>query len=92
LPWCRFNVFSPEHFRRAVAGGVVEGGLAYEKTLTENMTKLQRLYGEGDLTKFPAFKFQGGWVGVCVCVCVCVCAECTIYRTFCHVKMLLDIM
>ncbi|KAG7270836.1 hypothetical protein CRUP_028980, partial [Coryphaenoides rupestris] len=45
-------------FHRAAAGGVVEGGAAYQTALTENMTKLQRLYGEGDLTKFPDFKFQ----------------------------------
>ncbi|KAI2668826.1 ATP synthase-coupling factor mitochondrial [Labeo rohita] len=39
------------------AGGVVEAGPAYQKNLTEEMTKLQRLYGGGDLTKFPQFKF-----------------------------------
>ncbi|KAI7811542.1 ATP synthase-coupling factor 6, mitochondrial [Triplophysa rosa] len=39
------------------AGGVVEAGPAYQKNLTEEMTKLQRLYGGGDLTKFPDFKF-----------------------------------
>ncbi|XP_073699232.1 ATP synthase-coupling factor 6, mitochondrial-like [Garra rufa] len=39
------------------AGGVVDSGPAYQKNLTEEMTKLQRLYGGGDLTKFPQFKF-----------------------------------
>uniref|UniRef100_A0A9J8A6S2 ATP synthase-coupling factor 6, mitochondrial n=1 Tax=Cyprinus carpio carpio TaxID=630221 RepID=A0A9J8A6S2_CYPCA len=39
------------------AGGVFEAGPAYQKNLTEEMTKLQRLYGGGDLTKFPQFKF-----------------------------------
>ncbi|XP_026109537.1 ATP synthase peripheral stalk subunit F6, mitochondrial [Carassius auratus] len=39
------------------AGGVVEAGPAYQKNLTEEMTKLQRLFGGGDLTKFPQFNF-----------------------------------
>ncbi|XP_063068426.1 ATP synthase-coupling factor 6, mitochondrial [Engraulis encrasicolus] len=39
------------------AGGVVEGGPGYQKNLSEEVTKLQRLYGTGDLTKFPDFKF-----------------------------------
>ncbi|KAF4119158.1 hypothetical protein G5714_001209 [Onychostoma macrolepis] len=39
------------------AGGMVEAGPAYQKNLAEEMTKLQRLYGGGDLTKFPQFKF-----------------------------------
>ncbi|XP_062384270.1 ATP synthase-coupling factor 6, mitochondrial [Sardina pilchardus] len=39
------------------AGGVVDAGPAYQKTVTEEVTKLQRLYGGGDLTKFPDFKF-----------------------------------
>ncbi|KAL0204431.1 hypothetical protein M9458_002449, partial [Cirrhinus mrigala] len=43
------------HFE--AAGGVVDAGPAYQKNLTEEMTKLQRLYGGGDLTKFPQFKF-----------------------------------
>lgn len=44
---------------RAVAGGVVDAGPAYQKNLSEEMTKLQRLYGGGDLTKFPQFNFPG---------------------------------
>lgn len=40
-------------------GGIVEGGPTYQKNLSEEMTKLQRLYGGGDLAKFPEFKFQG---------------------------------
>ncbi|XP_028287642.1 ATP synthase peripheral stalk subunit F6, mitochondrial [Parambassis ranga] len=40
------------------AGGIVDGGVTYEKNLSEEVTKLQRLYGGGDLTKFPDFKFQ----------------------------------
>ncbi|XP_051992959.1 ATP synthase-coupling factor 6, mitochondrial-like [Xyrauchen texanus] len=39
-------------------GGVVDAGPAYQKNLMEEMTKLQRLYGAGDLTQFPQFKFQ----------------------------------
>uniref|UniRef100_A0A668A3X3 ATP synthase peripheral stalk subunit F6, mitochondrial n=1 Tax=Myripristis murdjan TaxID=586833 RepID=A0A668A3X3_9TELE len=41
------------------SGGVVDEGPAYQKNLTEEMSKLQRLYGGGDLTKFPDFKFPG---------------------------------
>uniref|UniRef100_A0A8C2KLB3 ATP synthase peripheral stalk subunit F6, mitochondrial n=1 Tax=Cyprinus carpio TaxID=7962 RepID=A0A8C2KLB3_CYPCA len=41
------------------AGGVVEAGPAYQKNLTEEMTKLQRLYGGGDLSSFPQFRFPG---------------------------------
>uniref|UniRef100_A0A8C6V9R4 ATP synthase peripheral stalk subunit F6, mitochondrial n=1 Tax=Neogobius melanostomus TaxID=47308 RepID=A0A8C6V9R4_9GOBI len=39
------------------AGGIVEGGATFEKNLNEEVSKLQRLYGGGDLTKFPDFKF-----------------------------------
>ncbi|XP_077050955.1 ATP synthase peripheral stalk subunit F6, mitochondrial [Siphateles boraxobius] len=39
------------------SGGVVEAGPAYQKNLTDEITKLQRLYGGGDLTQFPQFKF-----------------------------------
>lgn len=37
----------------------MEAGPAYQKNLSEEVTKLQRLYGGGDLTKFPDFKFSG---------------------------------
>ncbi|XP_043103631.1 ATP synthase-coupling factor 6, mitochondrial [Puntigrus tetrazona] len=39
------------------AGGVVDAGPSYQKNLSEELTKLQRLYGGGDLTNFPQFKF-----------------------------------
>uniref|UniRef100_A0A3B4VGW1 ATP synthase-coupling factor 6, mitochondrial n=1 Tax=Seriola dumerili TaxID=41447 RepID=A0A3B4VGW1_SERDU len=39
------------------SGGIVDAGPAYQKNLSEEVTKLQRLYGGGDLTKFPDFKF-----------------------------------
>ncbi|XP_066517521.1 ATP synthase-coupling factor 6, mitochondrial [Hoplias malabaricus] len=39
------------------AGGVVDAGPTYQKNMTEEINKLQRLYGGGDLTKFPDFKF-----------------------------------
>lgn len=39
------------------SGGVVEAGPAYQKTLNEEISKLERLYGGGDMTKFPDFKF-----------------------------------
>ncbi|KAJ8004600.1 hypothetical protein DPEC_G00137970 [Dallia pectoralis] len=40
-----------------LSGGLVDAGPAYEKNLAEELTKLQRLYGGGDLTAFPEFKF-----------------------------------
>uniref|UniRef100_A0A671TPM5 ATP synthase peripheral stalk subunit F6, mitochondrial n=1 Tax=Sparus aurata TaxID=8175 RepID=A0A671TPM5_SPAAU len=39
------------------AGGLVDAGTEYEKDLAEEITKLQRLYGGGDLTAFPEIKF-----------------------------------
>uniref|UniRef100_A0A3Q0SWH0 ATP synthase-coupling factor 6, mitochondrial n=1 Tax=Amphilophus citrinellus TaxID=61819 RepID=A0A3Q0SWH0_AMPCI len=41
------------------SGGIVDAGPAYQKNLGEEVTKLQRLYGGGDLNKFPDFKFTG---------------------------------
>lgn len=41
------------------SGGVVDAGPAYQKNMSEEMSKLQRLYGGGDMTKFPDFKFTG---------------------------------
>ncbi|XP_062865712.1 ATP synthase-coupling factor 6, mitochondrial [Trichomycterus rosablanca] len=38
-------------------GGVVDAGPSYQKNMTEEITKLQRFFGGGDLTKFPDFKF-----------------------------------
>ncbi|KAK6292555.1 hypothetical protein J4Q44_G00371390 [Coregonus suidteri] len=43
--------------KSAASGGLVDAGPAYEKNLAEELTKLQRLYGGGDLTAFPEFKF-----------------------------------
>lgn len=40
-------------------GGLVDAGSEYEKALAEEIAKLQRLYGGGDLTSFPEFKFTG---------------------------------
>ncbi|XP_032362228.1 ATP synthase peripheral stalk subunit F6, mitochondrial [Etheostoma spectabile] len=40
-----------------ISGGIVEGGASYQKNVSEEVTKLQRLYGGGDLAKFPDFKF-----------------------------------
>ncbi|KAB5523318.1 hypothetical protein PHYPO_G00151190 [Pangasianodon hypophthalmus] len=39
------------------SAGVVDAGPSYQKNMTEEINKLQRLYGGGDLTKFPEFKF-----------------------------------
>lgn len=38
----------------------MDAGPAYQKNMSEEVSKLERLYGGGDLTKFPDFKFQGG--------------------------------
>ncbi|XP_053310255.1 ATP synthase-coupling factor 6, mitochondrial [Spea bombifrons] len=40
------------------AGGPVDAGTEYQKDLNEDISKLQRLYGGGDLTQFPKFKFE----------------------------------
>ncbi|KAM4795498.1 ATP synthase peripheral stalk subunit F6, mitochondrial [Rhinophrynus dorsalis] len=40
------------------AGGPVDAGPEYQKDMNEDINKLQRLYGGGDLTKFPDFKFE----------------------------------
>ncbi|NXX86351.1 ATP5J factor, partial [Urocolius indicus] len=40
------------------AGGPVDTGPEFQKDLNESLARLQRAYGEGDLTKFPEFKFE----------------------------------
>ncbi|XP_072900948.1 ATP synthase-coupling factor 6, mitochondrial [Hemitrygon akajei] len=40
------------------AGGVVDAGPEFQKNMEQEITKLQRLYGGGDLEKFPDFKFE----------------------------------
>ncbi|KAK2909184.1 hypothetical protein Q8A67_005021 [Cirrhinus molitorella] len=40
------------------SGGLVDAGPEYEKAFSEELTKLQRLYGGGDLTEFPELKFS----------------------------------
>lgn len=37
----------------------MDAGSEYERNLAEEVAKLQRLYGGGDLTTFPEFKFTG---------------------------------
>lgn len=44
------------------SGGPVDAGPEYEKAFTEELNKLQRLYGSGDLTEFPELKFAGGYI------------------------------
>uniref|UniRef100_A0A3Q2ZJX3 ATP synthase peripheral stalk subunit F6, mitochondrial n=1 Tax=Kryptolebias marmoratus TaxID=37003 RepID=A0A3Q2ZJX3_KRYMA len=39
------------------AGGLVDIDSSYEKDLAQEIAKLQRLYGGGDLSSFPEFKF-----------------------------------
>uniref|UniRef100_A0A8D0HB52 ATP synthase-coupling factor 6, mitochondrial n=1 Tax=Sphenodon punctatus TaxID=8508 RepID=A0A8D0HB52_SPHPU len=39
-------------------GGLVDASPQYQKDLMEETAKLQRLYGGGDMTKFPDFKFE----------------------------------
>ncbi|XP_067394313.1 ATP synthase-coupling factor 6, mitochondrial [Emydura macquarii macquarii] len=40
------------------SGGPADAGPEYQKDLAEETAKIQRLYGGGDLTKFPEFKFE----------------------------------
>ncbi|XP_069492489.1 ATP synthase-coupling factor 6, mitochondrial [Ambystoma mexicanum] len=40
------------------AGGPVDAGPDYQKDLNDDLAKLQRLYGGGDLKAFPEFKFE----------------------------------
>lgn len=42
------------------SGGLVDAGPEYHKALAEEIAKLQRLYGGGDLGSFPEFNFPGG--------------------------------
>ncbi|TNN48408.1 ATP synthase-coupling factor 6, mitochondrial [Liparis tanakae] len=44
--------------RSQAAGGLVDAGSEYEKALAEEVAKLQRLYGGGDLASFPEFQFK----------------------------------
>lgn len=37
----------------------MDAGPDYQKNVSEEVTKLQRLYGGGDFVKFPDFKFTG---------------------------------
>lgn len=46
-------------FSCRATGGLVDAGSEYEKALAGEIAKLQRLYGGGDLTSFPDFKFPG---------------------------------
>ncbi|XP_037618483.1 ATP synthase-coupling factor 6, mitochondrial [Sebastes umbrosus] len=39
------------------SGGLVDAGPAYQKNVSEEVIKLQRLYGGGDMAKFPDIKF-----------------------------------
>ncbi|XP_032804101.1 ATP synthase peripheral stalk subunit F6, mitochondrial [Petromyzon marinus] len=40
------------------AGGPVDAGAEFQRNLADEMTKLQRLFGGGDLTKFPELTFK----------------------------------
>ncbi|KAG8590843.1 hypothetical protein GDO81_006936 [Engystomops pustulosus] len=40
------------------SGGAVDAGAEYQKDLNEDISKLQRLYGGGNLEEFPKFKFE----------------------------------
>jgi len=50
------------------SGGLVDAGPEYEKVFNKELTKLQRLFGGGDLSKFPEFKFSGGYIFAFVCL------------------------
>ncbi|XP_063299086.1 ATP synthase-coupling factor 6, mitochondrial-like [Pelobates fuscus] len=38
--------------------GPVDAGAEYQKDLSEDISKLNRLFGGGDMSKFPDFKFE----------------------------------
>ncbi|XP_056415416.1 ATP synthase-coupling factor 6, mitochondrial [Hyla sarda] len=40
------------------SGGTVDAGAEYQKDLNDDISKLQRLYGGGNMEKFPDFKFE----------------------------------
>lgn len=46
-------------------GGPVDVGSEYEKELNDQTEKLTRLYGGGDMTKFPEFKFERKVLEMC---------------------------
>lgn len=54
-----FHLPTPDIPHIRTSGGLVDAGPKYEKALSEEMAKLQWLYGGGDLTEFPDFKFPG---------------------------------
>ncbi|KAK5847801.1 hypothetical protein PBY51_016901 [Eleginops maclovinus] len=39
------------------SGGIVDGDASHDKNVAEEVFKLQRLFGGGDLDKFPELKF-----------------------------------
>ncbi|KAI3362813.1 hypothetical protein L3Q82_001860 [Scortum barcoo] len=49
-----------EYNMRRLNGGLLEAEPDYEKHLSEETAKLQRLYGGGDLSSFPEVTFTGG--------------------------------
>ncbi|NXC44104.1 ATP5J factor, partial [Penelope pileata] len=40
------------------AGGPIDVGPEFQKEMNESLARLERMYGGGDLTKFPEFKFE----------------------------------
>ena len=54
-----FDLLSPR-----VSGGLVDAGPEYHKALADEVAKLQRLYGGGDLDSFPEFIFPGTHVNL----------------------------
>uniref|UniRef100_A0A8C7IGF4 ATP synthase peripheral stalk subunit F6, mitochondrial n=1 Tax=Oncorhynchus kisutch TaxID=8019 RepID=A0A8C7IGF4_ONCKI len=51
-----FHLPTPDIPHIRASGGLVDAGPMYEKALSEEMAKLQRLYGGGDLTDLPDFQ------------------------------------
>ncbi|KAF4075176.1 hypothetical protein AMELA_G00231610 [Ameiurus melas] len=49
--------------------GLLDAGPEYKKAFSEELTKLQRLYGKGDLSSFPEFKFSAACVPCVVTQC-----------------------
>uniref|UniRef100_A0A8C0WCA2 ATP synthase peripheral stalk subunit F6, mitochondrial n=1 Tax=Castor canadensis TaxID=51338 RepID=A0A8C0WCA2_CASCN len=45
--------------KRQTSGGPVDTGPEYQQELERELFKLKQMYGKGDMTTFPNFKFEG---------------------------------
>ncbi|XP_035379454.1 ATP synthase-coupling factor 6, mitochondrial [Electrophorus electricus] len=51
------NAIRDYSLKSKATGGIVDAGPQYHKSLADEIAKLQRLYGGGDLTCFPEFEY-----------------------------------